>query len=769
MLDAALRLARSGFRVFPLPVGQKAAKLAGWQKKATTDAAQVGHWWGAAPQANIAIVTGGDLFVLDEDPRHGSAESMAALELAYGELPETLTACTPSGGRHRFFRAPREVPNSVAKVGPGLDIRGRAGYVVASPSTLVAGEKQSAGSYGWENRASIANAPEWLIELACGDRSARTAAPSEPAGPVAPAPSAFPPLTAADVRSALAALPPPEAGERDRWRDIGFAVKDWERTTGANPGTGFELWDEWCARASSGYDAASQAAQWDSFDSTAQDKRVTAASLVHLAATCGWVPPWQRPAEPEDFPIDAVSQAAAEADAEAAAQPAERSARLQSRAVKMFHLMTNEKGKPLSNTLNAERCVKGLLHGALTYDEFLDRMMIHWPGDAAAREWRDDDTTRLQVWLQGLGLSTLGPQHVYDAAQMYARAHSSNVLVDWLLGLKWDGTRRLSTWLQRAFGVPPSRYHVRTGRNWLIAMVARAMKPGCMVKLVPVLEGPQDTLKSSAFRALAGDRFRELIERSNSKDFEQQLNGVWLGEFCELATIKREDDIERVKQFISNDIDHYRPSYGRAVVDRPRRIVFVGTTNSSNYLRDNTGNVRFFPIKVGQVDLQWIRDNREQMFAEAVMLYQARRKWWIWPKAEAAAEQEARQERDPWEARTEAYLRGRSEIEPADLLDFAVGVPVHQQTRSHLTRAGIICRKLGCTQRGRHRADGGRFVNPWVVPDWLSGQERTRPGPISESPPDEAELEPIEKQTAPPPTAVRAALLATHPALEGLL
>jgi hypothetical protein len=170
MRTAALALATEGFRIFPLPLGQKRANLQQWQKKATTDSAQIEEWFPPGDLApNIGLAAGGGLLVLDEDPRHGSDASIADLQIQHGILPPTRTVRTPSGGLHRYYRVPaaRHIPNSTSKLGKGLDIRGDGGYVVAAPSKLVASPKQAAGAYVWENPdAPIADAPAWLIERA---------------------------------------------------------------------------------------------------------------------------------------------------------------------------------------------------------------------------------------------------------------------------------------------------------------------------------------------------------------------------------------------------------------------------------------------------------------------------------------------------------------------------------------------------------------------------------------------------------------------------
>jgi predicted P-loop ATPase len=396
----------------------------------------------------------------------------------------------------------------------------------------------------------------------------------------------------------------------------------------------------------------------------------------------------------------------------------------------ILKLMTNKEGKPLSNAANAKRAIEQILYGKLTHDEFLDRVMVHWPEADAPRAWRDEDATRLQIQLQQIGMITMSATAVRDAVELIAKVNRSNVIADWLSTLQWDGNRRLSLLMSQGFGTPPTRHYLRSSRNMLIALVARAMQPSCQVDTAFVFEGPQGTFKSSALRIIGSEYFQELTADPNSKDFEQQLRGVWLGEFAELNAIRRTEDIARIKQFITNRVDHYRPSYGRTERDFPRRIVFCGTTNEKTWIHDQTGPRRFIPIEVGKINLQWLTDNREQLFAEAAAEYKAGRKWWIWPSIETQELQEDRQAADPWEERIRDYLRGRTEIaDLTELLNFAIDIAVDRQTQAHLTRVGILLRKLGCVKQTRRRVNG-LLRRPWTIPPEFSQQDCIHNGPI---------------------------------------
>jgi predicted P-loop ATPase len=247
------------------------------------------------------------------------------------------------------------------------------------------------------------------------------------------------------------------------------------------------------------------------------------------------------------------------------------------------------------------------------------------------------------------------------------------------------------------------------------------MRPACQVDEAVVLEGPQGSLKSSALRVIGGEYFKELTANPNSKDFEQQLLGVWLGEFAELDALRR-TEITKVKQFLTNREDHIRLPYGRAFVDLPRRIVFCGSTNNVEWLDDPTGGRRFIPVKVAKVNLAWLRENRDQLFAEAVHLFTAGRAWWIYPKEDTIAEQDQRIVEDPWSLKIVEWLCGRAEVTTADILSKALHLRVRDQTKSLSTRAGIALGRLGCTVRPRCRVSG-KLARPWLVPEHFASQK----------------------------------------------
>jgi hypothetical protein len=265
----------------------------------------------------------------------------------------------------------------------------------------------------------------------------------------------------------------------------------------------------------------------------------------------------------------------------------------------------------------------------------------------------DADVTAVQAWLQWFRFPRLGSSVTLDAINKHARKHAFHPVRDYLNGLKWDGTPRLATWLNIYFGAEQNEYTKEIGTMFLIGMVARVMRPGCKLDYMMVLEGDQGTNKSRACAILAGDEyFSDQLPDIASKDAFQHLRGKWLIEVTELRAYSRAA-VDHFKEFLVRQIERYRPPYGRKEIHEPRQACFIGTTNKWKYLKDETGNRRFWPVNTGEIDIKALRRDRNQLFAEAVRLFNAGKDWW--PTAEferhcIAEEQEKRFEADPWES-----------------------------------------------------------------------------------------------------------------------
>jgi predicted P-loop ATPase len=336
-------------------------------------------------------------------------------------------------------------------------------------------------------------------------------------------------------------------------------------------------------------------------------------------------------------------------------------------------LQRQKNGTLQSNLFNAHCALDGCFGHAFYFDEMNGEIIVRialWAGPrmigrgdggADERPLSEEDVTALQCWLQSEDMVQMGRDSVFRAIERIARANGRHPLREWLYRLEWDGQPRLKTWLADYLGCNQTPYSETVGEMFLVSMVARVFKPGAKVDHMLVLEGEQGTLKSSACEALAGHSyFSDSLPdiATGGKDLSQHLRGKWLLEIPELSAMSRAEN-SLLKSFISRREERYRPPYGRVEVHEKRQCVFVGTTNSDSYLRDETGARRYWPVKCGIINLAALKQDRDQLFAEAVSLYQSGAKWWPdrdFAREHIQPEQEKRFEPDPWEEQIEEYL-----------------------------------------------------------------------------------------------------------------
>ena len=204
------------------------------------------------------------------------------------------------------------------------------------------------------------------------------------------------------------------------------------------------------------------------------------------------------------------------------------------------------------------------------------------------------------------------------AIKLYSAANAVNPPVDWLRSLVWDRTPRLNSWLFNTYGTPDDDLHQSMGSNFLKGMVQRITQPGCQMDLVLCLESGQGMRKSSSLRVLAGDWFAENVTSVDNKDDMIVFAGSILVEFSEGAVLGKAS-IAKLKSVITTTVDKFRPPYERGLASFPRGCVFSLSTNDTDYLKDETGGRRFLIVKLGKVaDTLWLKENRNQLFAEAI-------------------------------------------------------------------------------------------------------------------------------------------------------
>lgn len=379
-------------------------------------------------------------------------------------------------------------------------------------------------------------------------------------------------------------------------------------------------------------------------------------------------------------------------------------------------LALDGRGMPPANLDNAVRVLENHrdLKGRVWFDDFTGRVMTSWGGPV--REWGEAETLAATLFLQrSIGITQIAPTTVDAAVNATAFANRRNSAQEWLRSLKWDGVARLPSLLARGFGTVESEYTSAVGRCFMVGMVARILRPGCKVDTMPVFEGAQGLGKSAALQALVGAAwFAEAAEDVTSKDFFMVMQGKALVEIAELDTFSR-SEVTAVKRVLSCANDRYRAPYGRRAEDHARTCVFSGTTNRDDWNRDETGARRFWPVACTAIDLPWIRDNREQLFAEAVMRFDRGEQWWDVPGDDAKREQDARREVDEWEEPIARYLKGRREVQVAGVMETGLGMPPDKWTKPLQMRVAVILRRMGWVRNDTWWE--GRKAKVWQSPD----------------------------------------------------
>lgn len=284
------------------------------------------------------------------------------------------------------------------------------------------------------------------------------------------------------------------------------------------------------------------------------------------------------------------------------------------------------------------------------------------PWGHSAGEWDDEDDLMLGEYLlrsHGLGIKAKGT--LRDGVLMAARSHRFNPVVDLIKAEKWDGVDRLGTWLSQVYGLserkdPAERERLREyasliGRCFFMGLVKRATQPGCKFDYMLIIKGEQGLTKSTAFRAIAAPWFTDNGTKVGEKDSLMAQQLAWIVESAELESLNKADSTA-IKQYLSVQEDLYRPPYGAQMVKAPRHFVNVGTTNADTFLKDATGDRRFWPLEVLSVNVELLREMRGQLLAEALHRVLAGEQYWPSREDEKRLifpEQEQFKRGDSWE------------------------------------------------------------------------------------------------------------------------
>jgi putative DNA primase/helicase len=387
-------------------------------------------------------------------------------------------------------------------------------------------------------------------------------------------------------------------------------------------------------------------------------------------------------------------------------------------------LLTRKNGDPNTNIGNIGLILHHHPHwaGRLWWDSVRSQPML----DASAID--DETVADIAMWLhvqEQLAMTTTHPLN--QALVAVCHEQPKDLLQQFLHGLPpWDQTPRLETWLSDVASSGNDAYGQMVSRMLPLSMVARALNPGCLYRYVVILEGPENIGKSRLVHALAGHEwYIDLSMALESKESHMIIQGAWVAEMPELDSLTRTEET-RLKAFITMTHDTWIPKYSNFRITSPRRTILVGTTNERSYLKGQTGNTRFLPIRTPHIDLEVFEALREQLFAEALAVYQAHPEtWWqtsVEEETQATEERDRRRVTTVYDESLDEWLKSRiprggnkHETSWEEIAtDFLHILPERWKDISLQKQIAQALRSLGWENVGpQRRKEDGKLIRTW--------------------------------------------------------
>lgn len=734
LLDAAQLYAARGWRVVPLhtPLGKGACSCGrtpcpspgkhprsdSWPQQASQDTRVLAGWWQQWPDANIGIVTGSAsrLAVLDCDPRNGGDVALDELVQQHGPLPETPLVLTGGGGTHHYFLL--DAPTPSVQLAPGLDWLADGHHLVVAPPSL----HSSGRHYHWEASSTpedvaLASIPGWISALAHTQAQTYTAAAAQ-------LPAVLPTVDIACLRVADTTKALVRDGISKKYPSRSEAIA---AVVGDLIRAGYE----------DGVIAAILTDPTLGISAKVLGQK-NPKSPNYWPLTLGWVAHEigrlrartailrRTRAHLTQTPGLAQNGTAGTSGAgNAIITPHTSSANTASTpsvggASVALPLRCNKRGEPIADVANLLLILRGdpYWQGALWWDMVAETPMLR------ERPLCDHDYGEFFSWLAAEYGMSVGLQTLVTAVEIVCGDTPRDAIQEYLATLPaWDGFPRLEYWMGEYLAAEASEYTAVVSRMLPVAMIARAMQPGCIQRYVFVLCGAQNQGKGAIIEALGEPWYADISGSLEGKEAHLLIQGMWVAELGEMASFSRTEE-SRLKSYFTMRQDVYVPKFKNLTKRSPRRTIFIGTSNELEFSRDPTGNTRYLPIMVHatEIDTARFRQEKPQLLAEAVAYWHAhQQEWWRIPDAlmpEVLMHQDAARRDSITEHPLQEWLtlHGYTRITASEIAEQFLRVePARWHDRALQMSIAADMRALGWVKKLEHLPNGGTrryYVRP---------------------------------------------------------
>lgn len=480
-----------------------------------------------------------------------------------------------------------------------------------------------------------------------------------------------------EISQALEVIP---SDERQTWLTVGMALSSMKRPEART------LWDDW-SRSSQKFNETDQEMAWDSFRENKErvsdpSERVGIGTLFFIAGKFGYVK------KKKDL-------------------------------VDGWHndLIRNKDGNPTENMSNYMLLLSNHADwkGKFWWDEVCQIPMLE------EIPFSDDILANIALWM---GVKEKIPVRSLRLLEKCAYAVSGYIrrdpIKEWIGSLpQWDKIARLENWLINVAGIEDTELSRLKSRLMIESLIARGLDPGCILRFVHILEGAEGTGKTKLIRAMGSEWYIDFSINTDNKEAKIIIRGAWVAEMAELASM-RKSEVDKMKSFVSDVRDSLVPKFSNNMVSHPRRTVFVGSTNDSNYLKGQSGDTRYIPVVTGEnkINVELFLEMKDQIFAEALCHYQGnKRDWWVIPPhllKELEEERKGKREFNPYEDELAAWLEGRDETTFAEIAQYFLEIRTPEGWKDKSLQMQVAQALKRCDWEKTDVKREGKTVRVWV-------------------------------------------------------